>query len=101
MFKEKHSTCFWIYRRKASLDHLPMIMIVKVGTLARYIAIAAPERMEWVPMSSGPKPRISLPIALTMFLRAVLMVVYERWMIVGLFPCGLKRLTCEEGELSG
>ena len=27
------------------------------GTLSRYIAMAAPERMEWVPMSSGWKPR--------------------------------------------
>ena len=38
-----------------------MRMMVKVGTLSRYIAMAAPERMEWVPMLSGWKPRRSLP----------------------------------------
>ena len=28
-----------------------MSMMVKTGTLARYMAIAPPERMEWVPTS--------------------------------------------------
>ena len=32
-------------------------MMVKVGTPSMYIAMAAPERMEWVPMSSEWKPR--------------------------------------------
>jgi len=36
-------------------------MIVKVGTPARYMAIAAPDRMEWVPMSSGSNPNLSTP----------------------------------------
>ena len=50
-----------MYRRKASLDQRPIIMIVKVGTSARYIAIAAPDRTEWVPMSSGLNPSLSSP----------------------------------------
>ena len=41
-----------------------MIMIVRVGTLARYNAIAAPERSEWVPISWGLKPRVASPITL-------------------------------------
>lgn len=36
-----------------SLDHLPISMMVKVGTSARYIHIAAPDQMERVPMCSG------------------------------------------------
>ena len=67
-----------MYRRKASLDHLPIIMIVKVGTPARYIAIAAPERMEWVPMSLGSNPSFSSPMrcpADCSFVRTVLDVI--------------------------
>ena len=50
-----------MYLRKASEDQRPMSMMVKVGSPSRYIAMAAPERMEWVPMSSGWKPTQSLP----------------------------------------
>ena len=42
-----------MYLKKASEDQRPINMMVKVGTLSRYIAMAAPERMEWVPMSLG------------------------------------------------
>ena len=35
-------------------------MMVKVGTPSRYIAMAAPEQMEWVLMSLVWKPRQSL-----------------------------------------
>ena len=38
-----------------------MSMMVKVGTPSRFIAMVAPEWMEWVPMSLGWKPRQSLP----------------------------------------
>ena len=38
-----------------------MSMMVKVGTPSRYISMVAPERMEWVPMSSGWKPTRFLP----------------------------------------
>ena len=36
---------------------------VETGTSLRYIAMAAPLRREWVPISSDEKPRRSLPIA--------------------------------------
>ena len=36
-------------------------MMVKVGTPARYMAMEAPDLMEWVPMSEGLKPRVSSP----------------------------------------
>jgi len=51
-----------MYRRKASLLHLPMSMIVYTGVWVRYIAITAPERMEWVPSSEGLKPSSSSPM---------------------------------------
>ena len=62
---ENCSTCFLMYLRKASLLHLPMSIIVKIGTLSRYIAMAAPLRMEWVPQSSALKPRTSSPMIVT------------------------------------
>ena len=57
------STCFLIHLRKASDDHLPIIMIENVGTPSKYMAIAAPDRIEWVPMSSFGKPSLFSPIA--------------------------------------
>jgi len=42
--RENCATCFRMYRRNASLLHLPMIMIVSVGTFARNSVIAAPEQ---------------------------------------------------------
>ena len=63
-----------MYLRKASDDRRPMSMMVKVGTPSRYIAMAAPKQMEWVPMLLGWKPRRSLPTFLAAersFLRTV------------------------------
>ena len=48
-----------MYLRKASLDHRPIIMIEKVGTPARYIAMAEPDRTECVPISSDAKLNLS------------------------------------------
>ena len=39
-------------------------MIVNVATSAKYIAIAAPDLMECVPISSGSKPSTSSPMSL-------------------------------------
>ena len=36
-------TCFQMHFRKAVLDHLPISMIEKTGTPARYMAITSPE----------------------------------------------------------
>ena len=78
MLDENPSTCFLMYARKALLDHRPIIMMVKVGTRAKCIAIAAPDLIECVPMSSRLKPRVSNPIAFTVTLRAFLMTVEVR-----------------------
>ena len=99
--EEKPSTCFRMYRKKASLDHRPMIMMVKVGTCARYIAMAAPERRECVPISVSAKPRASLPRVLTVHLKEFLIAVEVSstgsWDCVG----ERKRLTLESGEAFG
>ena len=54
-----------MYFRIASLDHRPIIMMEKVGTSARYIAMAAPDRMECVPISLPMKPNLSTPMSST------------------------------------
>jgi hypothetical protein len=54
-----------------------MSMMVKMGTLSRYMAIAAPLWMEWVPQSSALKPRTSLPMIVTVALILCRMVLEE------------------------
>jgi len=58
-------TCFRIYRRKASLDHLHSSMMVNTGTWAKYIAIAAPLLAEWRPICLDVNPRESRPKEVT------------------------------------
>ena len=43
----------------------PIFMIEKIGTLLRYMAIAAPDRIEWVPISCVAIPRRLQPVAST------------------------------------
>ena len=62
---ENWASGFQMYRRNASLRHLPMIIIVSGDTTSRYIAIAAPERRECATISMGPKPNRLLPIIWT------------------------------------
>ena len=57
------STWRRIYRRNASEDHLPIIMMEKVGTPSKYIAIADPDLIECVPISSFENPRRFSPMA--------------------------------------
>jgi hypothetical protein len=47
------------------MDQRPMSMMVYTGTPAMCIAMAAAERIEWVPQSSGLKPRRSVPMPAT------------------------------------
>jgi hypothetical protein len=54
-----------MYFKKAVLDHLPISMIKKTGTPARYMAIAAPERMDLVPISDWRMPSFVSPIVTT------------------------------------
>ena len=60
-----------MYRRKASLDQRPIIIMTKTGHSPRNIAIAAPDLMEWHPISSALNPRRSSPTAVTAHRRAV------------------------------
>ncbi len=62
---ENSCTCFQMYFRKAVLDHLRIRMIEKTGTPARYMAIAAPERMDLVQISDRQMPSFVLPIVNT------------------------------------
>ena len=66
------STCFLIYNRNASELHRPISMMVYTGTSSRYIAIAAPDLMECVPISEGSKPNLALPIAVAAARRALM-----------------------------
>ena len=65
------NTCLLIYFRNASEDQRPTNMIMKTGVSSRNIAIAAAERLEWVPMSLGSKPRVSFPITLALVRNAL------------------------------
>jgi hypothetical protein len=62
---ENSCTCFLIYFWKAVLDHRPMSMIEKIGTPARYIAIAAPLLIDCVPISDRRMPSFVSPIVST------------------------------------
>ncbi len=64
-----------MYLRKASLDQQPIIMIRKTGHPPRNIAIAAPEWMEYVLISSTKIWRVSSLIALTASRNAFLICV--------------------------
>ena len=63
---ENSCTCFLIYFRNAMLYQLPISMIEKTGTSARYIAIAAPNRMDLVPISERRMPNFVPPIVTTL-----------------------------------
>ncbi len=47
------------------LDYLPISMVEKTGTPARYMAIAAPEHMDLVPISDRGMPSFVSPIVTT------------------------------------
>ena len=56
------ATCPWRYIRKASDLHLPMILMVLLGTWAWCRVMAPPERKEWEPISCAWNPRRWNPI---------------------------------------
>ena len=62
------------------LDHCPISMMEKIGTPARYIAIAAPDRIEWVPTSHRLIPSFVSPIPTMPSLRR-LMIMSEVMLI--------------------
>ncbi len=85
-------TCFLMYFRKARLDQRPISMIEKTGTPARYMAIAAPDRIECVPTSERSIPSFVSPMATTpSFSR---FATISDVMLMVLFLCGAR----ETGE---
>ena len=65
-------TCFLIYQRKALLDQWPMSMIVYTGHSPWYMAIGAPNLIEWVQISSLEIPRCALPMVHRALRRALI-----------------------------
>ncbi len=77
--KVNSSICLRMYFMKASLDHLPIIMMAKTGTPPRYIAIADPDRMECVPTSCFWILSFVSPKATTPSLSAVSIILLVMW----------------------
>jgi hypothetical protein len=58
-------TCFRMYLRNAVLDQRPASMIKKTGVPAKYIAMAAPDRIDFDPILDRLIPSVVSPIAIT------------------------------------
>ena len=65
----ENSTCFLMYPRKASLDHLPISTIVYTGYSPKNMAIVDPDLIECVPTFSAFVSINSSPIVMTAALR--------------------------------
>jgi hypothetical protein len=76
------STCFFMCLGNAVLDHLPISMIEKIGTLERYMAIAAPKRIDLVPISDWWMPSFVSPIATTLLRHKLTIISAMTLMIV-------------------
>ncbi len=57
----------------------PMVKMVYAGTLAMCMAMAAADRIEWVPQSSRVKPRRSVPMSATALRMGVSMSLPVEW----------------------
>ncbi len=76
------STCFWMYRKNASLDQWPIIMIRQTEQLLKNIAIAAPNLIECVPISSFLIFGTSSPIAWMVSFIAAISCLDVTWLIL-------------------
>jgi hypothetical protein len=56
-----------------------MVKMVYAGTLAMCMAMAAADRTEWVPQSSGVKPRRSVPLSAMAVRMRVIMSFPVEW----------------------
>ena len=56
-----------------------MVKMVYAGTLAMCMAMAAADRIEWVPQSSRVKPRRSVPMSATALRMGVSMSLPVEW----------------------
>ena len=74
------------------VDHLPINIIEKTGTPERYMAIAAPEQIDFVPISDRWMPSLVSPLVTTpsRHKSAIIFcccVLQERLENFHLFPC--------------
>lgn len=65
------------YLTNIQLRHLPTICIVSLETLAKCIAIAAPDLIEWVPMQSVWSPSRSSPASVVVVLSCLSITLEE------------------------
>ena len=68
-----------IYFRKLSLFHRPMRRMVESLIFANFMDIVPPDRIEWVPISFGPKPRSFMFIDFTVLRRKSMLSLLEIW----------------------
>ncbi len=78
-------TCFCMYLRKAVLDQCPMSMIKKMGVPAKYIAMAAPDLIDFDPISDQTIPSFVSPIATTP--SWIRFTIISDVILMILFPC--------------
>ena len=88
------STCLQIYYRKASLDHLPIIMIWQTEQSLKNIAMAGPDLIECMPIYDFLICKTSSPIATIVSFMATITCVNVTWSI------RLKHQKAEMGVLS-
>ncbi len=75
-------TCFWMYRKEASLDQQPIIMMRQTEQLPKNMAIAALELIECVPISSFLICSTSLPMAWMASFIAAINYLDVMWLIL-------------------
>jgi hypothetical protein len=82
---ENSCTCFRMYLRNAVLDQHQTSMIKKMGVPAKYIAMAAPDRIDFDPILDRLIPSFVSPIATTP--SRIRFTIISDVMLMILFPC--------------
>ncbi len=82
---ENSCTCFRIYLRKAVLNQHPTSMIEKMGVPAKYIAMAAPDLIDFDPILDQRIPSFVSPIATTPL--QIRFTIISDVMLMILFQC--------------
>jgi hypothetical protein len=92
----------WIrrYLMNDLLLHLPIIWIVSTFTPARYIAMAAPDLIECVPMSAASNPSRRLPIALVAVRSCSSTAVDDRYFVSSSAVLGSRSLAVVRNPVS-
>jgi hypothetical protein len=90
MPKLSSCTCFWMYFRNARLNQQLISIMEKMGTPARYMAIAAPDHVECVPTSEQCIPNFVLQIAIMPSLSRFATI--SEVMLIVLFLCWAREM---------